>query len=369
MPAMGLGVWKIPQAQAAEAVYTALKLGWRAIDAACDYGNEAQVGEGIARAIAEGVCTRKDLFITSKLWCTFHEPSVVEGALRRTLADLQLDYLDLYLIHFPIPLRFVDPAIRYPPGWFFDPSSASPAMEWSRVPVSDTWAALEVCADKGLARALGVCNFNTSLLRDLTFRARRPVEVLQVELHPYLVQEKLVRFAQAEGVVVTGFSPLGSASYVEIGMAAPTDSALLEPVVRAIAERLGVTPAQVILAWHLARGLTVVPKSVNPARMAENLGAEKVVGKLTAEDVAAISALDKHKRFVSFSWRACLAQPTSTAPWATTITPHPNSTRKRMTLACFAKRLSTHSPPSMIKQVFGSLLCLLSSSFMQSTLF
>jgi D-xylose reductase len=321
MPVLGLGVWKIPPSATADCVrsplpvrcpfsnpreitassrpqvYNALKLGWRAIDAACDYGNEVQVGEGISRALKEGVCSRADLFITSKLWCTFHEPVRVEPALRRTLSHLQLDYLDLYLVHFPIPLRYVDPAARYPPGWFFDPSAAAPAMEWSRVPVGDTWAALEACADKGLARALGVCNFNTALLRDLLFRAKRPVEVLQVELHPYLVQEKLVRFAQSEGIVVTGFSPLGSASYVEIGMAAPTDSALLEPAVRAIAERVGATPAQVILAWHLARGLTVVPKTVNHARLAENLAAEKVVGKLTTEDVAAISALDKHRRF------------------------------------------------------------------------
>ena len=270
-------------------------MGWRAIDAACDYGNEVQVGEGIARAIKEGVCARAELFITSKLWCTFHEPGRVEGALRRTLADLQLDYLDLYLIHFPIPLRFVDPAARYPPGWFADPAAAKPAMESSRVPIGDTWAALEACADKGLARALGVCNFNTALLRDLLYRARRPVEVLQVERHPYLAQEKLVRFAQGEGIVVTGFSPLGSGSYVELGMAAPGDSALLEPAVKAIAERLGATPAQVVLAWHLARGLTVVPKTVSPARMAENLAAQKVA--LTAEDVAAIASLDKHRRF------------------------------------------------------------------------
>jgi D-xylose reductase len=163
MPVMGLGVWKIPPAATADAVYTALRLGWRAIDCACDYGNEKEVGEGIARAIKDGLCTRADLFITSKLWCTFHEPARVEGALRRTLADLQLETIDLYLIHFPIPLRFVEPATRYPPGWFFDPAAASPSMEWSRVPIGDTWAALEACADKGLARALGVCNFNTAL--------------------------------------------------------------------------------------------------------------------------------------------------------------------------------------------------------------
>lgn len=118
-----------------------------------------------------------------------------------------------------------------------------------------------------------------------------------MELHPYLVQEKLVRFAQGEGVVVTGFSPLGSASYVEIGMATPADSALLEPAVLAIAARLGATPAQVVLAWHARRGLTVVPKTVSPARMEENLSALKVAPLLTGEDLAAIAALDKHRRF------------------------------------------------------------------------
>ena len=307
MPLLGMGVWKIPGSATAEAVYTALRLGWRHLDCACDYGNEKEVGEGIARALSEGVCTRAELWITSKLWCTFHEPPRVAEALAKTLADLQVGYLDLYLMHFPIPLRYVDPATRYPPGWFFDPSASTPCMEFSRVPLGDTWAAMEALADCGLVKALGVCNFNTALLRDLMYRAKRPVEVLQVEVHPYLVQEKLLRFCAAEGVVVTAFSPLGYASYVEIGMAKPSDSALAEPAVTAIAARLGATPAQVLLAWHLARGLTAVPKTVSPARMAENLGALKL--QLSAEDTAAISALDKHKRFNDPGVRFGGAQP------------------------------------------------------------
>ena len=296
IPSIGFGCWKISKDVCASSVYSAIKSGYRHIDSACDYGNEKEVGEGIAKAIQEGVCTREELWVTSKLWCTFHDPSHVVPALQRTLTDLKLDYLDLYLIHFPIPLKYVDPSIRYPPEWFHDPSAPSPRMEPARVPLASTWAAMLKAQDMGLARSLGVCNFSTSLLRDLINSSPRAPEVLQVELHPYLQQEKLLRYCASEGIHVTGFSPLGAGSYVAIGMSTPQESALVDPVVVSIATRMKTTPAQVILAWAVRSGRSVIPKSTSTERQAENLKSLDIP-PFSGADLAALKALDKNKRY------------------------------------------------------------------------
>lgn len=199
-----------------------------------------------------------------------------------------------YLIHFPIPLRYVDPSVRYPPEWMYDPLEKR--MHEDPVPLADTWRAMAALKAKGLARHIGVCNFSTPLLRDLAHAVpESPVEVLQVELHPFLVQEKLVRFCKERGIVVTAFSPLGASSYVPLGMATAADSALVAPTVVAIATRLGVTPAQVLLGWASHRGLSAIPKSSSVERMKENLAGADVA--ITDADAAAIAALDQHRRY------------------------------------------------------------------------
>lgn len=300
MPALGFGCWKLGK-DTANMVYEALRAGFRTIDSAADYGNEKEVGLGLARAMAEGIVRREDVWVTSKLWCTDHAPEHVEPALRRTLSDLGLSYVDAYLVHFPIPLKYVSAATRYPAGWIHDPAAAAPRMEFSGVPLAATWSAMSACVDKGLAKHIGVCNMTTGLLRDLSASATaagvRPIEVLQVEMHPYLVQSNLVRFAKEAGIAVTAFSPLGAPSYVELGMATVADSALREAAVVRIAERIGATPGQVLIAWALARGTAPIPKSSSATRIAENFGALAVVAKLTRDDVAEIEALDKHRRF------------------------------------------------------------------------
>jgi len=295
MPAVGMGFWKVPKDACADTVYNAIKIGYRHLDEACDYGNEKEVGAGIAKAIADGIVTRDELWVTSKLWNTYHAPEHVEAACRRSLEDLGLEYLDLYLIHFPISLRFVPFETRYPPEWVHDPTALQPRMEFSPVPVYKTWGAMENLVNKGLVRNIGVCNFNTAGLRDILSFCTIPPAVLQVELHPYNQQQLLVRFCEEEGIVVTGFSPLGSSSYVELDMAKKTDSCMLEEVVKTIASAKGKTPAQVLLRWGIERKMSIIPKSTKVHRMKENI--DILDFSLTKEDMDQLNSLERGRRF------------------------------------------------------------------------
>uniref|UniRef100_A0A7S1KWA2 NADP-dependent oxidoreductase domain-containing protein n=1 Tax=Alexandrium catenella TaxID=2925 RepID=A0A7S1KWA2_ALECA len=296
MPAVGLGTWKLSPQDVAATVEEAIKVGYRHIDCACDYGNESLVGQGIRAAIAAGVCSRADLWVTSKLWNTYHREEHVQAACRRTLTDLGLDYLDLYLVHFPIPLKFVPFEMRYPPEWIHDPSAENPRMELDEgVSVDETWGAMECLVDEGLVRNIGVANFRVQLLQHLRRVARIQPQVNQVELHPFLAQDQLVRYCAEVGVAVTGFSPLGAGSYVELNAAAAEDSVLLRPEVKAIAKQHERTPAQVVLRWATQRGYSVVPKSSSVVRLRENLSIFDF--ELSTEEVAAISHLDCGRRF------------------------------------------------------------------------
>ena len=205
MPAVGLGLWKLETNEVAEAVYNAIKNGYRHLDSAADYGNEQQVGEGIARALKDGLCSREDLWITSKLWNTFHRKEYVQRACEKSLSDLGIDYFDLYLIHFPIALQYVDINGRYPPEWIFDPQDDNPTMELDSVPLSETWAAMESLVENQLARQIGVCNYSAVLLHDLMSYARIKPAMLQIESHPYLTQDALIRTARSYNIAVTAF--------------------------------------------------------------------------------------------------------------------------------------------------------------------
>ena len=295
LPAVGLGLWKIENAAVGDLIKEAVRCGYRHLDSACDYGNEAEAGVGIEQALAAGYCRREDLWVTSKLWNTFHEPKHVRPALERTLSDLRLDYLDCYLVHFPIALAYVSPETRYPPGWFFDLDADMPGMQPARVPLADTWGAMEDLVDAGLVRRIGVCNYGVSLLRDLQATARIQPAVLQVELHPRLAQEKLLRYCRETGIAVTAFSPLGAPSYVPLGMATAADSLLEHPTVTEIAAAVDRTPAQVLLRWGVQRGTAVIPKTSRRERLAENLAVFDF--ELSPNQMTAITGLDRHQRF------------------------------------------------------------------------
>jgi len=293
MPAVGFGCWKVEKDATADLIEKVIKFGYRHIDGACDYANEKEVGQGIKRAIDAGVCKREDLFVTSKLWNTFHAPEHVAAACQKSLDDLGLDYLDLYLIHFPISLKFVPIEVRYPPEWIYDTSSAEKKMEFAPVPVSATWQAMEELVGRGLVKNIGLSNWNAQGLRDIFSYAKLKPSVLQIEVHPYLQCERLVSYAQSLGMVVTAFSPLGHGqSYAMLGYGNVV--AIEEEVVIEIAKRLEVTPAQVVLRWGIQRGYAVIPKSANEGRMKENLAVESF--NLSKEDMEKMKTLEKKFR-------------------------------------------------------------------------
>ncbi len=295
IPPIGFGLWKIAPKHCSNAVYEAIKLGYRHFDSACDYGNEREVGVGIARAINEKLCSRDELWITSKLWNTYHDPAHVELALQKTLSDLRLDYLDLYLIHFPIALAYVPFEQRYPPEWFYNPEAPQPSMKPAKVPLHKTWQAMESLLKKGLVKNIGACNYNSGLLHDLMNYADIQPTMLQIESHPFLTQEPLIRLCRHYHIDVTAFSPLGALSYLELDMAKVHESALGQPCVIAAATRLNKTPAQIILRWGVQRGTAIIPKTIKPQRMSENLALFDF--KLTTEEMASISSLNRNRRF------------------------------------------------------------------------
>ncbi len=292
---VGFGFWKVDKDQTAEVCYQAIKTGYRHLDCACDYGNEVEVGQGIAAAISDGLCEREDLWVTSKLWNTYHAAEHVRPAFERSLNDLGLDYLDLYLIHFPLAQKFVPFEKRYPPGWFTDPDATNPVVEEAKISIRETWQAMEELAKEGLIKQIGVCNFTTGLLRDLLSYCHIRPTVTQVETHPQLTQQRLLRYCQQERIAYTAFSPLGAQSYFTLGMADPAESVLEHPIVAEIAAAVGKTAAQVVLRWGVQRGTAVIPKTSSVERMRENINIFDF--ELTSQQMAAIDSLDQHRRY------------------------------------------------------------------------
>lgn len=298
IPLFGLGTWKIPKEKSQEIVYHAIKeCGIRHIDCACDYGNEIEVGRGIQQAIAEGIVKREDLWITSKLWNTYHRREHVLLAAQKSLADLQISHFDLYLIHFPIALKYVPIEERYPPEWIFDPNSANPRIELDEAaPMYKTWEGMEELVEKGLSRFIGVANFSVQLLMDLLTYAKIRPYTNQIELHPYNTQELLVAYCKSYGIRLTAFSPFGSASYIELGMDFGLKKGLLtDPVVGTIAAKHSRSPAQILLRWSIQQNISVIPKSSDPTHLAENV---KIYDfELTEDEMRTISGLNKNLRF------------------------------------------------------------------------
>jgi len=288
LPQLGLGTWKSEPGEVGAAVLQALQLGYRHLDGAFIYGNEKEIGEALQKAFADGIVQREELWVTSKLWNDAHAPDDVKPAVQKTLADLQLEQLDLYLMHWPVAHR---------PGVML-PKAASDMVPLDELPLATTWAAMEQLVQEGLVKHIGVSNFSVPKLRALVDGAAHKPEMNQVEMHPYLQQPELVAYCQEAGVHLTAYSPLGSPG------TRPGDTLVLlqDEVVGTIADAKGCSAAQVLLAWALARGTAVIPKSVNPERLAQNLAATDVA--LTDDEMAQLAALDRHRRYIDGSFWA-----------------------------------------------------------------
>ena len=251
MPQIGFGVFRVPQGETMRAVLSAIEAGYRGIDTASLYGNETAVGRAIARC---GV-PREQLFITTKLWNDDQGYQSTFRAFDGSLGRLGLNYVDLYLIHWPIPARFA---------------------------YLDTWKAFEQIYASGRARAIGVSNFQPWHLQPLLDRRGIVPAVNQVELHPAFQQEEVRAYDQAHGIVTEAWSPLAQGGI------------LADPVVTALSRRYGKTPAQIVLRWHIELGNVVIPKSVTPSRIRENIGIFDF--SLAADDMAMLRTLDRGTR-------------------------------------------------------------------------
>jgi len=292
MPMVGLGTWKSKAGKVETAVYHALKSGYRHIDCAAVYGNEKEVGAGMKQAFDEGICKREDIFVTSKLWSSFHRADLVKPALQKTLDDLGLEYLDLYLIHWPTNFKAGD--AMFPKNERGEMLHGPPEENFMQ-----TWPELEKCVDDQKTRAIGLSNFNSQQIERVRKKARIMPAVLQVECHPYCTQVNLLKYCNDNNMVMTAYSPLGSP---DRPWASANDPVLLEDEnVAKIAAKNKKTSAQVLIRFAVERGIVVIPKSVTPSRIEQNLQVGDF--KLSDEDVQTILNFNRN-------WHSCVPRVT-----------------------------------------------------------
>jgi diketogulonate reductase-like aldo/keto reductase len=299
MPAVGMGTFgsdRYGTAQVAEAVRGALEAGYRLVDCASVYGNEADIGQVLVDAFRDRVVPRDELFVMSKLWNDSHGAEGVASSVRRTLTDLGLDHLDGYFVHWPFPNH-------HPPG--ADPDARDPhARPYLHDEFMETWQAMELLVDQGLVRHLGTSNVTVPKLRLILGDARVRPSLNEMELHPCFQQPELFDFCVAEGVQPVGYSPLGSPSRPERDRT-PGDQVDIEhPAVVAAARAHGVHPALVCLKWAVQRGQVPIPFAVKRSQYVSNLRAV-TTDPLTAQEMAALREADQGDRLIKgqvFLW-------------------------------------------------------------------
>uniref|UniRef100_A0A8C6QVG2 Aldo-keto reductase family 1, member C21 n=3 Tax=Nannospalax galili TaxID=1026970 RepID=A0A8C6QVG2_NANGA len=294
IPVLGFGTAipsEVPYSKAKEMTEIAIDAGFRHFDSAPVYGTEAHVGEAIRTKIADGTVRREDIFYTSKLWCTSHRPELVRPSLERSLKDLRLDYVDLYIIHFPVSVKPDEKNL---------PTEEHGKVIFDTVDLCETWEAMEKCKDAGLTKSIGVSNFNRRQLEMILNKPGLKYKPVcnQVECHIYLNQRKLLDFCKSKDIVLVAYSALGS--HREKHWVDPNSPVLLDdPVLASMAKKYKQTPALIALRYQLQRGVVVLAKSLNEKRIKENIQVFEF--QLTSEDMKVLDGLDRNLRYLTFT--------------------------------------------------------------------
>ena len=286
MPVLGLGTWKSAKGEIYQTVRKAIEIGYRHFDCALIYGNEHEIGQAISDAIDNKEVSRNELWITSKLWNNRHKKADIQPTLEITLDSLKLEYLDLYLIHWPVALIN---EVSYP-------QNGGEMVDLKHIPLTETWQGMIALKDKELTKHIGVSNFSIKKINQLIAETGICPEALQLELHPFLQQKNVLDFANANDIVLTGFCPLGSADRPVNRITEGEPKLFENKTILEIATDKGATPAQIMLAWAVNRGTSVIPKSVNPQRLKENLMAADI--ELLPSEMENLNNLDQHYRYI-----------------------------------------------------------------------
>lgn len=295
MPTIGLGTWKSTPDKAGLAVeYALTECGYRHIDCAAIYNNEKEIGKTFKKVFESKTRSREDVFITSKLWNTDHRKSDVRQACEATLADLNLEYLDLYLMHWGIAIPAHNAPPNNPSGRWTEQLNEKGFLITEKISVRETWEAMQELVEIGLVRAIGVANFTAPMVIDLLSYAQIKPAVIQIELHAYLQQPELIAFCKYNNIVVTAYSPLGSpGNYQAKGFPALVE----DNTIVKIANSHNKTTAQILIRWGIQRKTVVIPKSVTPARIKENIDVFDF--ELSEEEMKIIKNLNRNLRFVN----------------------------------------------------------------------